>query len=231
MRIKKTISLSFAILVLFTTLVSPIYASKDSSPLPSWFTNAIKPIQNSINSLLQRTNNHETRITELEKKVNFEVPTQWNAEFYEVLSPPETKVVMSPANNCTWNGSIIDSHVTARAIAHLSTGDMYGVGACREITFKSNVILVSGATFETDIYLWWQGKEKHTKQTVAIPERPFRSLLTVNNGGSLLISPSSNGMLTIQGTGALGIGTTSANSIQIDCSSWNCNSDLLKINN
>lgn len=214
---KKIISLSFATLVLFTTVASPIYA-KESSLLPPWFIEAIKPIQASLNSLFQRTDNHETRIIELEKKVNFEVPTQWSTEFYEasindgnITTTYIIKMRTSdgfsltipniPPNNCTWNKAIIDLNTTARAVAHLSTGDMFGVGTCREITFKSNAIPASGTTFETDIYLWWQGTEKHTKQTVTIPERPFQSLLTVNNGGSLI-----NGAIS---SGTIGIGITS----------------------
>ena len=245
---KKIIVLSFATLVLLTTAVSPIQAVQESSAIPAWFSNAIQPIKDILATLISKTDSFEARIAELEKKVDFEVPTAWSTEFYEAsindgsITTTTYTIKMLPSNgspltipntpssNCTWNGSIIDSYVTARAIAHLPTGDMYGVGSCREITFKSNVILTSGTTFETDIYLWWQGTEKHTKQTVAIPERPFRSLLTVAGGGSLLISPSSNGMLTIQGTGTIGIGTTYT-AIQIDCSSWNCNSDLLRINN
>ncbi len=220
---KKTILL-FVALAFFITAVSPIYAGKESPLLPPWFINAIKPVQNSISSLFQRIDNHETRIVELEKKFDFEIPTQWSAEFYE-SSQPETKIVMHPANNCTWYGGIIGSYVTARAIAHLSTGDMFGVGTCGEITFKSNVIITSGTTFETDIYLWWQGTEKHTKQTVAIPERPFQSLLTVNNGGSLI-----NGSIT-SSSGTIGVGTTSATqNLIIDCGVYNC-SDLWKISN
>lgn len=60
--------LLFAILVLFTAVTSPIYA-KESPLLPPWFTNAIKPIQDSINSLFTKTDNHETRIVELESKI------------------------------------------------------------------------------------------------------------------------------------------------------------------
>lgn len=66
---KKTITLLLAILVLLVVTVSPIYASSDNSLLPPWFTNAIKPIQDSISSLFTKVDNHETRITELENKI------------------------------------------------------------------------------------------------------------------------------------------------------------------
>ncbi len=241
---KKKIILSFATLVLFTTAVSPIYASKDISPLPSWFTKAIKPIQNSINSLFQKTGNNETRIVELERKTSnlssadFALPNQWDVSFYEdrriVMSTRSDSIISLPDlsinYHCSWNKTIIDLTATARAIAHINTGDIYGVGTCKEITFKPNDIPASGTTFEVDIYIFWQGTEKHAKQTVNIPERPFRSLLTINNGGSLLINQNSNGSIA-SSSGTIGIGTTSATErLIIDCGIYNC-SDLLKLNN
>lgn len=227
---KKTIILSFIILVLLTASVSPIYASKDSSPLPSWFTNAIKPFQNSINSLLQRTNNHETRIIELEKKVDFNLPNQWSVSFYEdrfTLNTPPTESPPSPPgtislplpplpnppdntdNNCRWNNAVIDSDVSVRAIAHFNTGDIYGVGSCRRITFLSNNIPASGTTFETDIYVWWQGTEKHKKQTITVPDRPFPtwSLLLISPPLPPFTNPNSGGML-ITPSEPIGIGST-----------------------
>lgn len=65
---KKKIILLFVTLAFFITAVSPIYAAQNSS-LPPWFTNAIKPIQDSLSSLFQRTDNHGTRIVELESKI------------------------------------------------------------------------------------------------------------------------------------------------------------------
>ncbi len=232
---KKKIILLFAALAFFITAVTPIYA-KESPILPPWFTNAIKPIQNSINSLFQRTDSHEARIAELEKKVDFDLPKQWGVSFYEdrfIMNTPNDNSPgtislpnISPDYNCTWNKAVIDLNTTARAVAHLSTGDIFGVGTCREITFKSSVIPASGSTFETDIYLWWQGTKKHTKQTITVPDKPFPTW-----NSSLLISPSSNGVFTIQGSGTIGIGTSSATQqLIIDCGSSNC-SDLWKINN
>lgn len=231
---KKKIILSFAVLILFTTAVSPIYAAQNSSLLPPWFIEAIKPIQDSISSLFTKTDNHEARIAELENKVNFDLPNQWGVSFYEdrfILNTPNDSSPgtislpnIPPDYNCTWNKAVIDLNTTARVIAHLSTGDVFGVGTCREITFKSSVIPASGTSFETDIYLWWQGTEKHAKQTITVPARPFPTWgLTSSIGGSTI-----SGSFT--GTG---IGTTSPGiNLQYnpDCGSFNCN-DLLKINN
>lgn len=233
---KKTIILLFVAVAFFITAASPIYAGKESPLFPSWFTNAIKPIQNSINSLFQRTDNHEARIAELEKKVNFDLPRQWGVSFYEDRfimntpndnSPSTISLPNIPSDyNCTWNNAVIDLSTSVRAIAHLSTGDIFGVGTCREILFKVNDIPPSGTTFEADIYVFWQGTEKHAKQSITVPNRPFPTW-----NSSLLISPSGNGVFTIQGTGALGIGTTSATQqLIIDCGIYNC-SDLWKINN
>ena len=186
---KKIISLSFVILVLFTIAVAPIYA-KESPLFPSWFTNAIKPIQNSINSLFQRIDSHEARIAELEKKVDFDLPNQWGVSFYEdrfILNTPNDNSpgTISLPNvphdyNCTWNKAVIDLSTSVRAITHLSTGDIFGVGTCREITFKSSVIPASGTAFETDIYVFWEGTKKHTKQTITVPDRPFQTYGLLN---------------------------------------------------
>ncbi len=249
---KKAIILLILILVLLTIAVSPTQAAQESFAIPAWFSNAIQPIKDILTTLISKTDSHEVRIAELEKKVDFEVPTAWSTGFYEasindgnITTTYTIKMFPSngspltisntPSSNCTWNGKIIDSYATARVIAHLPTGEIFGVGNCREIILKSNNIPASGTTFETDIYLWWQGTEKHTRQIITVPERPFQSLLTLNNGGgSLLINPNGS-VLLLQETGALGIGTTSANSIQINCGTSNCsdlfNSDLLRINN
>ncbi|MBI3103538.1 hypothetical protein HYZ05_01230 [Candidatus Daviesbacteria bacterium] len=225
---KKIISLSFVILVLFTTVASPIYA-KESSLLPPWFIDAIKPIQDSINSLIQKIDHHEARIAELEKKVDFDLPNQWNVSFYEdrfIMNTPNNDPSGSislpnvPSDyNCSWNNAVIDLGTSARAIAHLSTGDIYGAGNCHGITFRTSNIPPSGSTFETDIYVFWQGTEKHAKQSILVPDRPFPTW------GSLF-SPTSNG-LSIQGTGTIGIGATSPG-ISI---SNPPDSDLLRINN
>lgn len=130
---KKKIILLFAVLTLFITAVSPIYA-KESPLLPPWFTNAIKPIQDSLSSLFQKTDNHEARIIELESKI------------------------------ATLEGKII--------------------------------------SLETQL-----AEMKRTN-------------FTIGTGGVLYYQ-----------NNPVGIGTSSSNFIQIDCSSWNCNSDLLKINN
>lgn len=179
---KKIISLLFALLVLFTSVASPIYA-KESPLLPPWFINAIKPIQDSISSLFTKTGNHEARIAELEKKVNFDLPKQWGVSFYEdrfIMNTPNDNSPgtislpnIPPDYNCTWNNAVIDLSTSVRAIAHLSTGDIFGAGTCREITFKSNAIPASGTTFESDIYIFWQGTEKHAKQVIVVPDRPF----------------------------------------------------------
>ncbi|MBI4100697.1 hypothetical protein HY439_03090 [Candidatus Microgenomates bacterium] len=227
---KKIISLSFVILVLLIIVASPIYA-KENSLLPPWFTNAIKPIQDSINSLIQKIDNHEIRIAELEKKVEFDLPNQWGTEFYEdrfilrTTGDSPLTIPTTPPNNCSWNNAVIDSDATARATAHLSTGDIYGAGNCHGITFRTSNIPPSGTTFETDVYVFWQGTEKHKKQTITVPDRPFPTwgLLNFSN-------PSNNGVL-IQGTGTIGIGTTvSTQSLTIDCGIYNC-SDLWKISN
>lgn len=204
---KKKIILLFIALAFFITAVSPIYAAQSSSLLPPWFLEAIKPLQDSVSSLFQRTDNHEARIAELENKVDFDLPNQWGVSFYEdrfimntppTDSPPGTislPLPNPPNNNCRWNNAVIDSDASVRAIAHLNTGDIYGAGNCRGITFRTSDLPPSGSTFETDIYVFWQGTEKHAKQSILVPNRPFPTW------GSLLISPSSNGALTIQGSG------------------------------
>ena len=191
---KKTIILLFVAVAFFITAVSPIYAGKESSLFPSWFTNAIKPIQNSINSLFQRTNNHEERIAELEKKVDFNIPNQWSVAFYQtqngldliVMQAPEPKnsdlyILVPNPPYCNWNGAMIGAYVTARAVAHLPTGDIYGAGSCKEIEFRSiDKLPESGSSFEVEVYLWWQGTEKHKKQTITVPERPFTTYGLLN---------------------------------------------------
>jgi len=66
---KKIIILLFIALAFFITATSPIYAGKESSLLPPWFINAIKPLRDSISSLFQRTDSHEARIAELGSKI------------------------------------------------------------------------------------------------------------------------------------------------------------------
>lgn len=235
---KRKIILLFVALAFFTIAVSPIYAAQNSS-LPPWFIEVIKPIQDSINSLFQRIDNHEARIAELEKKKgeDFNIPNQWNVSFYQEQNGKDTIIMQAPQpsglfiilpNNkpyCNWNGAFIGNEVSARAIAHLSTGNIYGAGSCKAIEFQSiENPLESRSSFEVEIYLWWQGVEKYTKQTITVPDRPFPPR------SSFLVNPSSNG-LSIQGTGTIGIGTTSATErLIIDCGIYNC-SDLLKINN
>ena len=90
---KKTIILLFVALAFFITVASPIYAGKESPLFPSWFTNAIKPIQNSINSLFQRIDSHGARISELEKKVDFNIPSGWNVSFYQEQNGKDTIIM------------------------------------------------------------------------------------------------------------------------------------------
>lgn len=241
---KKKIILLFVALAFFITFVSPIQAAQESSAIPAWFSNAIQPIKDILTTLISKMDNHEARIAELEKKVDFNLPDQWGVSFYEDRFTMNTPSADSPSgtislplpnppnNNCRWKNAVIDSDTSARAIAHLNTGDIYGAGSCRGITFRTSDLPPSGSTFETDVYVFWQGTEKHAKQTITVPDRPFPKW------GSLLISPSNNVEFT-QGTGGvlyyqnnpIGIGTTPATQqLIIDCGVYNC-SDLWKISN
>lgn len=217
---KKTIILSILVLALFAIAVSPIRAAQESFAIPAWFSNAIQPIKDILTTLISKTDSHETRITELEKKVDFDLPNQWGVSFYEdrfvmntpphaynnpppnTISLPLTNVSFD--NNCRWNNAVIDTDTSVRAIAHLSTGDIYGAGSCRGITFLTNNIPESGTAFEADVYVFWQGTEKHAKQTITIPDRPFPPIWNPlfiispsSNGGSLLINPNTNESITL----------------------------------
>jgi len=199
---KKIIIFSAIIISLFFAATSSVYAKQEisKSSIPSWFNQVFQPFQNTIKSLIVRIENLEKKVAGLEqavadlgkKKVDFNLPNQWNVGFYKEQSGKESFILKTYIENnnnnpytlplpipntqedCNWNGAILGHQVSARAIAHLPSGDIYGVGSCRNIEFQSIENLPeSGNSFEVEIYLWWQGTEKNTKQTLTIPERPF----------------------------------------------------------
>lgn len=68
---KKIIIFSVIIGTLLFTFTPSVQAKQQffKLPIPAWFSQAIEPIQNTITSLITKTDNHEARIAELEKKV------------------------------------------------------------------------------------------------------------------------------------------------------------------
>lgn len=223
---KKIIIFSAIIATLLFAVTPSVYAKQEipKSPIPTWFNQVFQPFQNTIKSLTNRIENLEKRVTEIEKaiadlgkkKVDFNLPNQWSVSFYQEQNSKESFVMKTPENSgpyvlplpdiqtdCNWNGAILGHQVSARAIAHLPSGDIYGVGSCRNIEFQSIENLPeSGTSFEVEVYLWWQGTEKHKKQTITVPNRPFPPR------DSLLLNPNNNG-LTISPSGTIGIGSTS----------------------
>ncbi len=68
---KKIIIFSVLIGALFFTLAPTVQAKQElfKLPIPAWFSQAIQPFQNTLKALIGKVDNHEARITELEKKV------------------------------------------------------------------------------------------------------------------------------------------------------------------
>jgi len=227
LRIMKKIIIFSAIITTLLFAVTPsVYAKQEipKSPIPTWFSQVFQPFQNTIKSLAIRLENLEKRVTEIEKaianlgkkKVDFNLPNQWSVSVYQEQNSKESFAMKTTEPNnsglyislpnsqsyCNWNGATISYYATVRAIAHLPTGDIYGAGSCAGIEFQSIENLPeSGSTFEVEVYLWWQGTEKHTKQTITVPDRPFPSR------DSLFLNPNNNGII-ISPSGTIGIGTT-----------------------
>lgn len=211
---KKTIIHVVFVTTLFLAITPPAYAKQETTklPIPGWFNQAFQPFQNSLRSLINRIEKLEKKMVELEglvenlgkKKIDFNIPNQWNVAFYQEQNGKDTIIMQAPQPSglfialpdnwpyCNWNGAFIGNEVSARATAHLSTGDIYGAGSCKAIEFQSiESSLESGSSFEVEIYLWWQGTEKHAKQTLTVPDRPFPPR------DSYLINPSGSGTIQL----------------------------------
>ncbi|KKT58111.1 MAG: hypothetical protein UW51_C0006G0198 [Candidatus Amesbacteria bacterium GW2011_GWA1_44_24] len=210
---KKTIIFAVLVATLLLAVTPSVYAKQDTTKLaiPSWFNQIFQPFQNTIKSLANRIEGLEKKVAELEKAVadlgkkkgeDFNIPNQWDVTFYQEQNSKELFVMRTtdntgnqpntidlpntPPNYCNWKGASINSSVNARAVAHLPTGDIFGAGSCMAVGFYSIENLPeSGSSFEVEIYLWWQGTEKHTKQSITVPDRPFppRDSYLVNPGG------------------------------------------------
>lgn len=223
---KKIIIFSAIITALLFAVTPSVYAKQEvsKSPIPTWFNQVFQPFQNTIKSLTSRIENLEKKVAGLEKaiadlgkkKVDFNLPNQWNVSFYQEQNSKESIVMKTTEPNnsglyiplpnsqsyCNWNGATISYYATARALAHLPAGDIYGAGSCAGIEFQSIENLPeSGSSFDVEVYLWWQGIEKYKKQTITVPNRPFPSR------DSLLLNPNNNG-ITISPSGTIGIGST-----------------------
>lgn len=242
---KKIIIFTALVATLLFAFTPSVYAKQETLKLPAWFNQVFQPIQNSIKSLTSRIENLEKKVTELEKivtefvkrkGVDFNIPNQWSVAFSQTQNGIDSIVmqtsdysgsglfilVPNPQIFCDWNGAPIGAYVTATAVAHLPTGDIYGAGSCKKIEFlSSDKLPESGSSFEVEVYLWWQGTEKHTKQTVIVPNRPFPPR------NSLFINSNSDGA-TITPSEPIGIGPTNP-TVQVDLN-WPSNyQELLHI--
>lgn len=67
---KKIIIFSFVVVTLLFTFTPSVQAKQEflNLPIPAWFSQAIQPIQDAVDTLIGKTDNHEARIAELEKK-------------------------------------------------------------------------------------------------------------------------------------------------------------------
>lgn len=207
---KKTIIFTALVSTLLFAFTPSVYAKQETLKLPTWFNQVFQPIQNTIKSLTNRLENLEKKVAELEKvvadlgkkKVDFNLPNQWGISFYQEQNGKDTFmmrtseptglfIILPPSNQpyCNWKGAKIGSQVSARAIARLPTGDVYGAGSCGDIEFQSIELPETGSSFEVEIYLWWQGTEKKAKQTIIVPDRPFPPrnpyLINPGDGGTI----------------------------------------------
>jgi len=235
---KKTIIFTALVATLLFAFTPSVYAKQETLKLPAWFNQVFQPVQNTIKSLVTRIENLEKKVAELEKavtdlgkkKIDFNIPNQWGVAFYQEQNGKDSIVMQAPEptglyillpNNqpyCNWNGAKIGTHVTTRAVAHLSTGDIYGAGSCKEIEFQSNENLPeSGSSFEVEVYLWWQGTEKHAKQTITVPDRPFpsRDSLLINPSSTLLNTGGSQTQFYTSNQGNLNIGSQTSGGEQL----------------
>ena len=62
-------------------------------PIPAWFSQATEPIQSAIKSITTKTDNHEIRIAELEKKV---VDLELKISSLEIQLTNHTNMLINP---------------------------------------------------------------------------------------------------------------------------------------
>lgn len=171
---------TLAIVMTLLFIASPVKARGNFLNLPPWFTEAIQPIQETLDELISRVTNLEENRAD-----DFEVPGKWGAEFY-FSDDGETYVAVIPwglrsdsngipDHGCFWQDRRIGPHVTVRAIAHLPEEDTaYGVGTCELFWLMSTDHLpLTGTSFPVDVFYWWQGKSKTQEITLTVPDRPF----------------------------------------------------------
>jgi len=92
---KKLIICSFLTIALLFAFTPSVQAKQKlfELPIPTWFSQAIKPFQSALEVLTGKVDNHEARIAELEKKV---------AELEEKIKQLENR----PINQSTSNGQL-----------------------------------------------------------------------------------------------------------------------------
>ncbi len=127
--VKKIIISTILIGTLLFTLTPSVQAKQElfKLPIPTWFSQAIKPFQNALEALTGKVDNHETRIAELEKKV---------ADLEEKIRQIESRWTTSqPANN----GLSIEGGGSTLIGSNESQGDLNIGSQSNEQTLKLTI--------------------------------------------------------------------------------------------